>query len=134
MTVFKLAPVMYPFCWVRRYTMSNCLKVMKVVITAAGAIMARMPGTVIKRTFWKKPAPSSVALSYRLASTLCNAPSMVAIMKGSAIQRLSARQARKAVTVLSRMLYFGSPSAVSHWLSRPNSVLNIPTRHSRMDT
>lgn len=43
--------------------MSNCLKVMKVVITAAGAMMGRIAGTVMDHVRTQNPAPSRVALS-----------------------------------------------------------------------
>ena len=58
---------------------------------------------------------------------------MVEIMNGSAIQRLSTRQDAKAMALVARKSTFSKPSAVIHLLSSPSSVLNIPTRQSRME-
>ena len=74
---------------------SNCLNVMKVVMTAAGAMIGLIPGIVIYRILPQNPAPSRVALSYSPRSMLCNAPSMVAIIKGSAIHRFKGHTGTK---------------------------------------
>ena len=131
--MFSVAPVMYPRCCVSRYIMSNCLKVIKVVITAAGAITGRMLGMVIFQVCVQKPGPSSLALSYRLRSTLYSAPSIVDIMNGSAIQRFSTMQDMKAIVLLERKSTLPKPSAVIHLFKSPSSVLNIPTRQRSMD-
>ena len=58
---------------------------------------------------------------------------MVEIMKGRAIHRFSAMQETKAMALLARKSTLPKPSRARNLLRMPNSVLNIPTRHSRME-
>ena len=62
-TSFNLHLQQGTFTLVRRYTISNCLNVVNVVIITAGAIIPFIAGTVIWMFFDQKPAPSSSALS-----------------------------------------------------------------------
>ena len=59
---------------------------------------------------------------------------MIIIMKGRASQRLTTVQQMKAETSVESQRTASCPRASIHWLSRPNSLLNMPVFQSRMDT
>ena len=56
------------------------------------------------------------------------------IMNGSASQRFTTVQQMKADTSVESQRTFCCPRASIHWLRRPNSLLNMPVFHKRMDT
>ena len=65
---------------------------------------------------------------------LCIAPSIIMSMKGSASHRFTTVQQIKAETSVESQRCASSPSFSIHWFSRPNSELNMPVFHSRMET
>ena len=90
-------------------------------------------GIVMQYVDSQKSAPSKIALSYKLLSILCNAPSIVEIIKGSAIQRLSIRQEQNAIILFPRKSTLLIPKSVKNLFKIPNSVLNMPTRQSKIE-
>ena len=59
---------------------------------------------------------------------------MIMIMKGSASHRFTAVQQKNALTSLRSQRTVTPVSRSIHWVSRPNSPLNMPVFHSRMLT
>ena len=68
-----------------------------------------MLGTVIFKVRVQNPAPSSVALSYRLRSTLCSAPSMVEIMKRQRHPEVEHKAGREGHGVGGQEVHFFKP-------------------------